>query len=48
MSSAHGILLVLALVSFLIGVLDWPPVGATRCIALGLFLLTLSTLIGGG
>lgn len=43
---AKFILLVLAMVCFLAGVLDWPPVSATRCISLGLFLLTLAELIG--
>lgn len=43
---AHTILLILAMVVFLVGVLDWPPASTTRCIALGLFLLTLAELIG--
>lgn len=40
------ILMILALVSFLLGVIDYPPVSSTRCIALGLFLLTLAQVIG--
>jgi len=41
------ILLVIALVAFLIGLLDHPTVSTTRCIALGLALVVLAQLIGG-
>jgi hypothetical protein len=40
------LLLVMAFVAFIVGLADWPPVTATRCIALGLALLTLAQLIG--
>lgn len=43
---ARTILLILALVCFLVGVLEWPPLSSTRCISMGLFLLTLAELIG--
>ena len=40
------ILLVLALVAFLVGLLDHPTVSTTRCIALGLALVVLAQLVG--
>lgn len=40
------ILLWIAFVVFLIGLFDRPPVSTSRCIALGLALVTLATLIG--
>lgn len=46
MGNAYLILVVLALIAFLLAILDWPPASATRCIAVGLFLLTLALLIG--
>lgn len=46
MSSAYTILMVLALVAFLLGAFDYPPANSTRCIAIGLFLLTLAQIIG--
>lgn len=46
MTSAYIILIVLALIAFLLAVIDHPSAGATRCIGLGLFLLTLALLIG--
>lgn len=42
--SASFILLLLAVVVFLLGVIDKPPASSTRMIALGLFLLTLAQL----
>lgn len=47
MVNAHVLLLVMAFVVFIIGLLDWPPASTTRCIALGLALITLAQLIGG-
>jgi hypothetical protein len=41
------LLLVMAFVAFIVGLADYPPVTTTRCIALGLALLTLAQLIGG-
>lgn len=46
MGNAYLVLVVLALIAFIVGVIDYPPANATRCIALGLFLLTLALLIG--
>ena len=43
----QAVLLIIALVSFLLALIDVPPVSSTRCIALGLALLTLAQLIGG-
>lgn len=40
------LLLVMAFVAFIVGLADWPPVTTTRCIALGLALVTLAQLIG--
>lgn len=46
MVNAHALLLIIAFVVFLVGLLDWPPVSATRCICLGLALLTLAQMVG--
>jgi hypothetical protein len=43
---AHLILTILALICFLVGVVELPRFSAARCIAMGLFLLTLAELIG--
>lgn len=43
---AHLVLLIMAFVAFIVAVADWPPLNATRMIALGLALLTLAELIG--
>jgi hypothetical protein len=42
----HAVLLIMAFVVFIVGLLDWPPVSTTRCIALGLALLTLAQMVG--
>lgn len=42
----HLLLLVMAFVVFIIAMIDWPPVTSSRCIALGLALLTLAQLVG--
>lgn len=44
--NAQMLLLVMAFVSFIVGLADWPPVTTTRCISLGLALVALATLIG--
>lgn len=41
------ILYALAFLAFVFGLADWPPLSATRCLCLGLALLTLAKLIGG-
>lgn len=46
MVNPHALLLIIAFVVFLVGLLDYPPVSATRCICLGLALVTLAEMIG--
>jgi len=41
------VLSVAALVCFIVALIDRPPMTATRCVALGLALLTLAQLLGG-
>jgi len=45
--NAHLLLLIMAFVVFIIGLLDYPPASTTRCISLGLALVTLAEIIGG-
>lgn len=45
MPNAHALLYIIAFAVFLIGLLDYPPANATRCICLGLALVTLAQLI---
>lgn len=40
-------LLVGALIVFLLGMIDYPPINSSRCICLGLALITLAQLVGG-
>jgi hypothetical protein len=42
------VLHVIALVSFLIALADWPPLPALRCVAFGLAMLALAQLVGVG
>lgn len=46
MSGAPLILIVAALIVFLVGLLEHPTVSASRCICLGLALLTLAQILG--
>jgi hypothetical protein len=41
------LLLIMAFVAFVVGLADYPPVTTTRCISLGLALITLAQLVGG-
>lgn len=41
------VLLVAALIMFLIGLLEHPTISATRCLCLGLALLTLAMILSG-
>lgn len=43
--SPQLLLLVMAFVAFVVGMFDYPPVNATRCICLGLALITLAQII---
>jgi hypothetical protein len=43
--NAQLVLYVAALVVFLLGLFDFPQFGTTRCIALGLALVTLAQLV---
>ena len=43
--NAQLLLYVMAFVSFVIGLADYPPVTTVRCIALGLALVTLAQII---
>ena len=45
MPNAHALLYIIAFVVFLIGLLDYPPASAIRCVCLGLALVTLAQLI---
>lgn len=40
------LLLVMAFVAFIVGLADWAPLTSTRCVCLGLALLTLAQLVG--
>lgn len=44
--NAQLLLYVIAFVVFLVGLLDYPPANATRCVCLGLALVTLAQVIG--
>lgn len=46
MPEPTALLLIIAFVMFLVGLLDHPTVSATRCICLGLALVTLATILG--
>lgn len=46
MPNVHALLYLIAFVCFIVGLLDWPPVSSTRCICLGLALVTLAQIIG--
>jgi len=41
------VLSVAALICFIVALVDRPPMTATRCVALGLALLTLAQLLAG-